>query len=107
MTKKEKILNKLKQHQKYAKNFLQYLQSEGKLSKVKYIVVSDTKDNEESIEDIPVVDAESFASMGEDLCIFVAVSGMYHQEISNMFNQMKYTNFELVDDAFLGEIGET
>lgn len=91
---------------KYAKNFLHYLQSEGKLSKVKYIVVSDTKDNEESIEGIPVVSAESFVSMGEDICIFVAVSGMYHQEISNMLNQMKYTNFELVDDAFLGEIGE-
>ena len=91
---------------KYAKNFLAYLRSCGKLSKVKYIVVTDTKDNEESIEGIPVVDVKSFVNMKEDLCVFVAVSGMYHQEISNMFDQMKYTKFELMDDAFLGKIGE-
>lgn len=90
---------------KYAKNFLHYLQSEGKLSKVKYIVVTDTKENEENIEGIPVVGVESFINMKEDLCVFVAVSGMYHQEISNVFNHMKYTNFELLDDAFLGKIG--
>ena len=91
---------------KYAKNFLAYLRSCGKRSKVKYIVVTDTKDNEENIEGIPVVDVKSFVDMKEDLCVFVAVSGMYHQEISNMFDQIKYTNFELMDDAFLGKIGE-
>ena len=69
-------------------------------------MVSDTKDNEESIEGIPVVDVKSFVNMKEDLCVFVAVSGMYHQEISNMFDQMTYTKFALMDDAFLGKIGE-
>ena len=90
---------------KYAKNFLNYLRGKKKLHKVKYIVVSSRKDNEEEIGEIPVIDIDTFVNEKENICIFVAVSGMYHQEILDVLKQKKYTNYELMDDAFLGRIG--
>lgn len=90
---------------KYAKNFLSYLKARKEINKVKYIVVSSRSDNEERIQGIPVIDIDAFIKQGEHICIFVAVSAMYHQEISDKLMEKEYFNFELMDDSFLGRIG--
>lgn len=90
---------------KYAKNFLRYLEGKGLLDKVEYIVVSSCKDNDEKLQGIEVIDIDAFLMKESKACIFVAVGAMYHKDIEEKLKEKHYLKYELLDDAFLGEIG--
>lgn len=90
---------------KYAKNFLRYLEDKSLLDKVKYIVVSSCSNNDETIWGKQVIDLETFIMCENRVHIFVAVGATYHKDIEDRLIEKQYLSYELLDDAFLGQIG--
>ena len=89
---------------KYAKQFLNFLQNENMLHKIENIIVSKLDGTQQALQEIPIVDIDTFVSKKSIADVFVAVGAMHHSTIEQALLSNGVEHYELLDDAFLGSI---
>ncbi len=84
----------------YGRAFLGFLKKNNVLNKVVYIVVSDLKENELYIDNIPVITLENLQRIGEKP-VFVTVGEEVQPEIKEYLDKNNYQHYEIIKDEFL------
>jgi glycosyltransferase involved in cell wall biosynthesis len=85
---------------KYGHAFLEFLKKNHFFNKVVYIVVSDLKENELYIDNIPVITLENLQRIGEKP-VFVTVGEEVQPEIKEYLDKNNYQHYEIIKDEFL------
>ena len=84
----------------YGRAFLGFLKKNHFFNKVVYIVVSDLKENELYIDNIPVITLENLQRIGEKP-VFVTVGEEVQPEIKEYLDKNNYQHYEIIKDEFL------
>lgn len=87
---------------KMTKAFLTFLESYGMKERVQYIVVSDKRNNPESLEEIPVISVDDYKE--KESVLLVTVCGLYHKEIEDTLIEKGVLNYRLMDDVLLCDL---
>lgn len=82
--------------------FLAYLVAHNLKDRVQWIVVSDTKNNPESVEDIPVISVENYKE--KQSALLVTVSGLYQKEVEDVIIENGIRDYKLIDDVLLCQL---
>lgn len=90
---------------RYGQAFLEFLQWNGCLEKVSYIVVSDLKGNLSQIKNISVITLRDLQKIGEKPML-VAVGEQLQSEVEDYLSRNQYCQYEIIKDEFLYMISE-
>lgn len=89
----------------YAKAFINYLRNLNILEKVGFIIVSSKRNNEKKLDNLDIVEINDLPDdYDRKNLILVATSGGFYREIEKNLLEKGLSNFELLDDVFLGKL---